>query len=77
MEQPQGAEVSDAVGLGLPRPIRRLMPLLARQPLFSFIVAVLTGIFRLAVRLRILGLEVFAARGIGSLEVQRGVLDRT
>jgi glycosyltransferase involved in cell wall biosynthesis len=72
-----GSEVLDAVGLGLPAPLRPLLPWLARPPLFGALVATLTGVFHLSVRLRIVSLEVFAARGIGSLETQRGVLARS
>lgn len=72
-----GSEVLDAVGLGLPRPLRALLPRLARPPVFGVLVAILTGVFELSVRAGVLPLEVFAARGIGSLETQRGVLARS
>jgi glycosyltransferase involved in cell wall biosynthesis len=73
----EGSEVLDAVGLGLPRPLRRLLPHLARPPLFGPLTGILTGLFELSVRARLLPLEVFTARGIGSLETQRGVLARS
>lgn len=73
----EGSEVLDEVGLGLPRPVRRLLPLLARAPTFTVASTLLTALFDLGVRLRILGLEVFAARGLGSLETQRGVAARS
>jgi glycosyltransferase involved in cell wall biosynthesis len=71
------ANAVDAVGLGLPPVARRALPLLARQPLFTIVTTALTGLFHLGVRLRRLDLETFAARGIGSLETQRGVLEHT
>jgi hypothetical protein len=75
--RPDGPAVLDEVGLGLPRPLRRAMPLIAREPVFSLLASVLVGLFVLGVRSRRLGIEVFAARGIGSLETQRGVLARS
>ena len=71
---PQGSEVADDVGLGLPAPMRRLWPLFAEDPAFEHAVSAMEALFAAAVRGRHLGLEVFAARGIGSLEVMRGVL---
>jgi len=72
----RGSEVEDAVGQGLPPSLRRLWPVLAREPLFALVVMVLSGVFRLGVGLRWLRLETLAARAIGSLETQRGVLER-
>lgn len=77
VDTPHGSEVDDAVGLGLPKPLRRLLPALARPPLFGALTGILTVMFRVGVRWRHLGLEYFAARGIGSLETMRGVLDRS
>jgi len=71
-----GSEVDDDVGLGLPAPIRRIWPWLARDPLFGLVTAALTALFGLGVRTRSLCLETQAARAIGSLETMRGVLDR-
>ncbi len=71
-----GPETADAVGRRVPRRLRRLLPILAEDPLFTPVTTLLTIIFKLGVELRLLPVEVFAARGIGSLETQRGVLDR-
>jgi glycosyltransferase involved in cell wall biosynthesis len=71
------ANAVDEVGQGLPVPLRRALPLLARDPFFGLVTGVLTRLFRLAVRARWLPLETFAARGIGSLETQRGVLEHS
>jgi GT2 family glycosyltransferase len=76
MEDPPESHVADAVGMGLPRPIRRVWPLLAREPLFSLAGAALAALFAAGVRLGHLGLEVQAARALGSLETMRGVLAR-
>lgn len=65
----------DLVGTGLPGPARALWPLLARDPAFGPASAALGLAYRAAVRERHLGLEVFLARGLGSLEVMRGVID--
>jgi glycosyltransferase involved in cell wall biosynthesis len=73
----EGSEVEDEVGLGLPRPVRRIWPYLARDPLFGLTTGALTLAFRLGVRLRNLWLETQSARAIGSLETMRGVLDRS
>jgi glycosyltransferase involved in cell wall biosynthesis len=75
--EPEGSEVADAVGLGLPGPLRDAWPLLARDPLFEPVTETMLRLFGAAVGMRHLGLEVFAARGIGSLEVMRGVLGAT
>lgn len=72
-----GPHVADAVGMGLPAPIRRLWPWLARDPLFGPVCALLRGLFTVALRERHLGLEVAAARALGSIETMRGVLDRS
>jgi hypothetical protein len=71
---PEGSHVPDAVGLRVPRRLRRALPLLARDPLFGLVTALLTALFWIGVHARVLRIEVFAARGIGSLETQRGVL---
>jgi glycosyltransferase involved in cell wall biosynthesis len=75
-DDPPPGHVADAVGLGLPGPMRRVWPLLAREPLFSLAAGALTALFRLGVRLRHVGLELQAARAIGSLETMRGVVAR-
>lgn len=61
-----------ALGSALPRPLARLLPLLARDPLFAAPAAILTALFNIGTRLRSLRLEAFAARGLGSLETLRG-----
>jgi hypothetical protein len=68
-------QLGDTVGLGLPRPLRRVWPLLARDPLFGPLTAAMALAHRAAVRQGHLGMDVFACRGLGSLEVMRGVLD--
>jgi hypothetical protein len=68
------ANTLDRPGQGLPRPLRRLLPVLASDPLFDLVAGALAVGFRLAVGVRSLGLQTLAARGIGSLETQRGVL---
>jgi glycosyltransferase involved in cell wall biosynthesis len=65
------------LGQGLPAPFGRLLPLLAREPLFSALVAVLTLLFALSVRLRSFSLETFSARALGSLETHRGAHEAT
>jgi hypothetical protein len=77
IEDPPPGHVADAVGMGLPRPLRRVWPVLARQPLFSLAAGGLTAAFWAGVRLRRLGLELQAARALGSLETMRGVVART
>jgi len=76
-DETDGPHVADAVGMGLPRPIRRLWPTLARDPLFRPVIAALTAAFQAGVWSGHLGLETQAARAIGSLETMRGVLDRS
>lgn len=76
-EDPDPSHVPDAIGMGLPRPLRRVWPLLGRDPAFGFVTGLLGGMFDAGVRLRHLGLEVQAARAIGSLETMRGVLERS
>jgi glycosyltransferase involved in cell wall biosynthesis len=73
----RGSEVEDEVGRSLPRPVRRVWPYLARDPLFGAVTAALTGLFRLGVRLGNLRLETISARAVGSLDTMRGVLDRS
>jgi hypothetical protein len=72
-----GGQVADAVGMGLPVPVRRIWPILARDPLFGVSTAAFAAIFRAGVRLGHLGMEVQSARAIGSLETMRGVLERS
>jgi glycosyltransferase involved in cell wall biosynthesis len=69
------ANAVDGVGQGLPRPLRRALPAFARDPLFGLATGALELLFRLGVRSGWLALETLTARGIGSLETQRGVLD--
>jgi glycosyltransferase involved in cell wall biosynthesis len=69
------ANVVDLPGQGLPRPLRRLWPRLAADPLFGPLSALLAAAFHAGVALRSLSLETLAARALGSLEVQRGVLE--
>jgi len=76
-EDPAEAHVADAVGMGLPRPVRRVWPLLAREPLFTLVTGALTALFHAAVRVEHLGMEIQTARAIGSLETMRGVLARS
>ena len=74
MDEPPEDHVADAVGMGLPAPVRRIWPLLAREPLFTLVTGALSAFFHLGVRVRHLGLEVQSARAIGSLETMRGVV---
>lgn len=74
-ERPATSHVADAVGMGLPAPLRRLWRLLAREPLFAWSTAALETAFAAGLRSGHLGLEVAAARAIGSLETMRGVLE--
>lgn len=76
-EAPPPSHVADAVGMGLPGPLRRLWPTLARDPFFGVVGAILTAAFHAGTWLEHLGLEVQAARAIGSLETMRGVLERS
>jgi GT2 family glycosyltransferase len=73
MENPPETHVADAVGMGLPRAVRRIWPVLSREPLFTPVTGALSALFRAGVRWRHLGLEVQSARAIGSLETMRGV----
>jgi hypothetical protein len=75
VEDPGPAHVADAVGMGLPRPVRRVWPLLAQDPFFAVVTKALSALFHAGVRAGHLGLEVQAARAIGSLETMRGVLE--
>ena len=74
-ENPGSSHVADAVGMGLPRQLRPLWRLLARDPFFAVVARALEASFDAAVRLRHLGLEVQSARALGSLETMRGVLE--
>lgn len=71
---PEGSEVADGVGLGLPRALRGAWPWVARDPLFAPASAALNVAFRGGVGARHLGLEILGARALGSLETMRGVL---
>ena len=70
-----GAQLDDTVGMGLPAPLRRVWPALARDPLYGVLTGTIELVHRAAVYQEHLGLQVFAARGIGSLDVMRGVVD--
>jgi len=74
-ENPGSSHVADAVGMGLPRQLRPLWRLFARDPFFAVVTRALEASFDAAVRLRHLGLEVQSARALGSLETMRGVLE--
>lgn len=74
VNDPEGSEVADGVGLGLPRSLRRVWPWVARDPLFAPVSAGLALVFRSGVRTRHLGLQVLGARALGSLETMRGVV---
>jgi glycosyltransferase involved in cell wall biosynthesis len=63
------------IGHTLPEPMRRLMPLLASEPAFTVLAAILRVVFHVGVRVGLVDVEAFAARGLGSLEVQRGAMD--
>ena len=76
-EEPGTAHVPDAVGMGLPPIVRPIWRRLAHDPLFGPITAAFVALFELALRQNHLGLEVAAARAIGSLETMRGVLDQS
>jgi len=76
-DEPAGPHVADAVGMGLPRSVRCVWPLLAGDPQFDLVTRALTAAHFLGVQLDHLGLEVMAARAVGSLETMRGVLDRS
>lgn len=75
VDRAQGSEVADGVGLGLPEPLRNVWRRLAQSPLFSVAAKLLDLLFAAGVRTRHLGLEAFAARGLGSLETARGVAE--
>ncbi len=62
------------IGRTLPGPLRSLLPWLARGAVFRALALALTALFEIGVRLRWFKLECFAARGLGSLETQRGAL---
>jgi glycosyltransferase involved in cell wall biosynthesis len=64
-----------ALGHTLPGPLRRALPRLAGEPLFRVLAPLLTALFRIGVLLRSVKLEALAARGLGSLETQRGALE--
>ena len=72
---PSGSEAADGVGLRLPAPLRAIWPHVARDPVFGIVTGAAQRCHAMAVRRRHLGLAVFAAQGIGSLETMRGVID--
>lgn len=72
---PTGSEAADGVGLRLPAPLRAVWPRLARDPMFGIVTGAAQRCHAAAVRQGHLGLAVFTAQGIGSLETMRGVLD--
>ena len=74
-EVPGPSHVADAVGMGLPGPVRRLWPLLARDPLYPIVTGGLAAMFAVGVRVGHLGLEFQTARAVGSLATMRGVID--
>jgi hypothetical protein len=57
--------------------VRRIWPLLARDPALGVVTGALGGLFALGVRANRLAPQILAARAIGSLETMRGVLDRS
>ena len=63
------------IGHSLPGPLRRLMPLLAGPYVFPLVAALLHAVFAAGARLGLTHVEAFAARGLGSLEVQRGATE--
>ncbi len=67
--------VVDVPGQGLPRALRRLWPRLAADPFFTMLATAFVKIFEVGVAFRSVELETLSARAVGSLEVQRGVLD--
>ena len=71
----EGSEHADDIGLALPRPLRRIWPTLASDPAFGPFSTGLRLAFAAGVRARHVGLEIAAARALGSLETTRGVLD--
>jgi glycosyltransferase involved in cell wall biosynthesis len=76
-ERPDPSHIADAVGMGLPAPLRRVWPAIARDPIFGVATSGLTALFDAGVRLEHLGVELQAARAIGSLETMRGVLEHS
>lgn len=69
------ANVLDAPGQSLPGWLRAWWPRLAEDRAFGVLAGALTVAFHAGVLLRSLGLETTAARAVGSLEVQRGVIE--
>jgi len=74
VDDPAGSEVADAVGLALPRFLRRLWPRVAGDPLFAPASAAFKVAFWAGVHARHLGLQILGARALGSLETMRGVI---
>jgi glycosyltransferase involved in cell wall biosynthesis len=75
-DRPGTANTLDRPGQGLPRPLRRVLPLLASPPLFRPVAGALAAGFWIGVLVGSLSLQTLTARGVGSLETQRGVLDQ-
>jgi glycosyltransferase involved in cell wall biosynthesis len=73
----RGVRPEEGVGVSLPGPVRRIWPLLARDPALGVVTGALGGLFALGVRANRLAPQILAARAIGSLETMRGVLDRS
>jgi hypothetical protein len=68
-------QLADTVGMNLPRAVRRVLPLAARDPVHGPLTGAIERLHRAAVRQGHLGAEVFTARGLATLDVMRGVLD--
>lgn len=71
----ESPSLDDTVGMRLPGPLRRMLPLAARDPVFGPLTGTIEAAHRAALRQGHLGLQVFATRGIASLDVMRGILD--
>jgi GT2 family glycosyltransferase len=63
------------IGHTLPGFLRPLMPRLASEPIFPLLAGVLQAIFHIGVLVGTVKVEAFGARGLGSLEVQRGAME--
>ena len=70
------ANTLDRPGQGLPRPVRRVLAILASPPLFRLLAGVLAAGFWIGVLVGSISLQTLTARGVGSLETQRGVSDQ-
>ena len=71
----ESSKLDDTVGMRLPGPLRRLLPMAASDPLYEPVTRSLEVAHRAGVRIGHLGLEVLATRGLASLDVMRGILD--